>query len=189
MTLKTMKIIFGSVLFLASVGVLLSLTVFSDIYKLEKVTVEKRDDVSFYADSKGRPISGIIMKEFPEEKGARINIPVKDGIISGIVKQFDGDAKKIAEFPFKDGALEGIATFYDRNGNITGATTYSAGRKNGKETVFAGAQAASEAFYEKGLLVKFIKYNQNGGIEYEKSATDEGGMGELPPPLPYPDIP
>lgn len=189
MTLKTIKLVFGSVLLLASLGVLLSLTAFSDIHKLEKVNVEKNGAVSVYTDRKGKPISGVIMKEFPEEKGARINIPVKDGITSGMVKQFDGDAKKIAEFPYKDGLLDGIATFYDRNGVITGVSMYSGGLKNGKETVFDGEAPASEAFYENGTLLKFIKYAPGGEVEYERSLANGDELGELPPPLPLPDIP
>ena len=189
MTFKTLKLIFGGVLLLASLGVLLSLTAFSDIYKLEKVNVEKSDGISIYADRKGKPISGVIIKEFKEEKGARINIPVTGGIVSGMVKQFDGDAKKIAEFPFVNGVLEGAATFYDREGNITGVSIYSGGKKEGKETVFAGSQRSSEAIYAGGELQRFIKFKPGGGIEYEIDPALGDDTGSLPPPLPLPDIP
>lgn len=178
MSIKTIKLILGSVLLLAAIGVLLSLTAFSDIYNLEKVNVEKRDGISLYTDKKARPLSGIIIKESQTEKGARINIPVKDGIISGTVKQFDGDAKKIAEYPFVNGQLEGAATFYDRDGNVTGVSMFSGGKKNGKEVIFYGDKPAVETIYESDAVISISR--SLGGISGSEDAYG---------PLPYPDIP
>lgn len=178
MNIKKLKIIFGVLLLGASVAVLLSLTVFSDIHKIEKIEVSQKDGLSYYTDKKGSPLDGVVMIEDHANKGARINIPVKNGRRNGVAMQFNIDAKKVAEFPFVDGVLDGPMKYFEPDGSIAAISMYKGGKKNGNELIYIEEKRASEAQFADGALVKFTRFGPDEKVSYEIIRTADGQYEE-----------